>query len=166
MNRKPILLTILTACLAAAAMLTAPAATAGRPAGHGYDCSQDHKNIAYSRHLNARMMQIYGYYNGHVTGLVEAAIRKLDDNMGGDPALLHTIASTAEMHLGWQAKEACDYLYCFRDDYLVSVVRKCPRLFGRNVAFNNSMKRRVALRQAELRDALNAALDAALDYDD
>jgi hypothetical protein len=166
MTRKPILLTILTACLAATAMLATPSASAARPGGNGhYDCSQDRGTIRNMRYQNARMMQIYNYYDSYVTGLVNNAIAELDDNMGGDPVSLHAIASTAEMHLGWEAKEACYYLICVRTDYINPAFSSCPRLYGRNIAFNNSMKRRVALRQAELRDALNAALENALmDY--
>lgn len=165
MTRKPLIKVALTACIAVA-MLAATTTTAApgsrsRPGGH-YDCSQDYEYKYKSRYFNAHMMRIFTYFDSYGTGLIDEAIRDLQDNAGADPGTLHTIASTAEMYLGYHAYDAKEYLHYFREDYIYCYLHRCPRLFGRNIAFNNSMCKRIRDRQAELRDQLNAALAAAL----
>ncbi len=167
MTRKSILMSALTACIASAAMLTTPAATAGFPGGGHYDCSKNKKFIYTSRHLNARMMQIFNFFDRHATGLVEEAIRELDDNMGGDEGNLHTIHNRAQSYLSYITHEAEVHLSVFCAQYILDdgLLSKCPRIFGRNISFCNSMKRRIAARNVELRDQLAAALQNALNYD-
>ena len=162
MTRKPFIMTILTACLATAAMLAAPHATASGSHGGNYDCSQNHQYIYKARYISAAHMQIFSYFDSYVTGLVEEAIRDLEDNAGGDFTALHTIASTAEMHLGWEAKEAEHYLRHVYRRKIKRNLHRCPVIFGRSAAENTGMKRKVSLRQVELRDQLDAALAAAL----
>jgi hypothetical protein len=161
MNRKPIMLTLLTACIAAAAMLTAPPAVAGGGWGH-YDCSQKRELIYKSRRFNSKMLQIYNAFDDIATDIIEDCIEDLQANAGASPGTLHSIAADCETELGHYAILAEYFLHHIRVDYLYGAADICPRLFGRNIAFNYSMIKRLNIRQAALRDQLKAALAAAL----
>jgi hypothetical protein len=164
MTREPFAKAILTACVVAA-MLTATVADAGRhprPIAHD-DCSQNYEFMHKSRYFNARMTQLFSYFNTYGTGLIDEAVRDLNDNTSADPAQLYTIASSAEKYLGYHAHETKCYLQAFRFNQINQYVSMCPRIFGRNIAFNHAMCKRIVNRQTELRDQLNAALAAALE---
>jgi hypothetical protein len=158
-NRKPILLTILTACLAATAMLATPSASAY---SRNYDCTKDRKVIYIARHYNAYSTQSYNYFNSHATAIVDKCIAKLAENEGASPQILHSIAADCETYLGYIALEAEYYLYHIRNVYIMGDFEGCPRTFGRSAAYNRSLVKRLNIRQAELRDQLKAALFNAL----
>ncbi len=161
MTRKSIITTALTMCIAAA-MLTAPTATAG---GNGhYDCSKNRMYQYKSRHINAYITQIYNQFDQRASRLVEEGIRKLDDNMGADAGTLHTIHAYYESYLSYATVEGHHYLYHFCSHVYHEYLDDCPRIFGRNISYCHSTASRMAARNVELRDQLAAALQDALDY--
>ena len=156
MNRKATLTTLLIAALAATALLAAPTANAV-PGWGNYDCSQNRDIINNSRFINAHMTRVWTFYDQYATGIAEDA---LDDMAAaaGDFQAVNGIAAVAEHYIGVATHDAHDYISHIRSSEIAPIFKTCPRVYARNIAFNNSMHRRISNRQAELRDALNGAL--------
>jgi hypothetical protein len=153
----------ITACVAAAATLVAPAPIVAGPSGNGhYDCSQDRRFMHYSRYHNAHGMQVLNYFKNIGTDIVDECTAKLNENAGASPGTLHSIAARCETELGYHAYHAEYYLHSIRYGPIQSAFPNCPRLFARDISFNTKLIKRVNNCQADLRDQIKAALAAAL----
>jgi hypothetical protein len=164
MIRIPFKMLAFIACIAAAATLIAPAPTdAGNPSR---DCSERGVVKSKYRHFNAYMMQTYNYFEAHASDVVDKCVADLDANAGASPEILHSIAANCETYLGYIAMETEYYLCHIRYCAIQSAFPSCRKVFARSISFNNSMKKRVNNRQAELRDQIKEALAFALVADE
>ncbi len=160
MTRKSILLAALTACIAATAVLTAPPATAGSNAH--YDCTQRHRNIYKSRMFSAKTMITLNHFLDYAEDRYNKAIEDIQANEG-DPAVVNLLSTDATKEIVWDLEYLHHRLRRLERRVYRQGIRRCPALFGSNIAQINKARNTAAARAAELRDLLDDAVDMYAD---
>jgi hypothetical protein len=154
MTRKTIVLPVLTACLAAAAMLTLPSASATW--GHD-DCTQDRDNIANARYASAETMMHMNNFRTSAEACYNRALADMVENAGSQ-AVVDSIAANATLEIVQKLNRTQRNLGRFRSR-LSRGFRDCRVLLYPILAQIRKAQRAAAIHAAELRDLLKAAAD-------